>query len=251
MDRGVWMTIDAVVFDAYGTLYDVHSVFTTTEAEFPGHGEIITQVWRLKQLEYTWLRSQMGAYRSFWDVSEESLAYALGVIGLTHDPARFERIMDKYLHLDPYPEALSALDALKGRPRAILSNGNQAMLDALVRNTGLHDHLEQVISVETKQVFKPNPLAYDLVQETLGVAPARVLFVSSNSFDATAAKNYGFQVAWIERVTAPALHAEVADAATIGPTTMFKLLRMREENFGMTADHTLTSLSDLTAIMGV
>lgn len=243
------MTIDAIVFDAYGTLYDVQSVSVTTEEEFPGHGELITQVWRLKQLEYTWLRSQMGAYRSFWDLSEESLAFTLDAIGLAYDAGKFERIMDKYLHLDPYPETVAALDALSGKRCAILSNGNQEMLDALVKNTGLDTRLEAAISIDKKRIFKPNAAAYDLVGETLGVSPANVLFVSSNSFDATAAKNYGFNVAWIERLPAERLRAEIASEKAVGPTTMFKILRMREEKFNLAADHYLRSLSDLAAIV--
>ncbi|AUH66476.1 haloacid dehalogenase type II [Paracoccus zhejiangensis] len=243
------MAIEAVVFDAYGTLYDVQSVSAVTEQEFPGHGDIITQVWRIKQLEYTWLRSQMNSYRSFWEVSRESLAFTLDAVGLPYDNAAFERIMDKYLHLDPYPEAIPALEALKGRRRAILSNGNQQMLDALVANTGLADHLEAVISVEDAGVFKPNPRAYDLVGTGLDLSPNKVLFVSSNSFDATAAKNYGFRVAWIERVTAAALRGEVRSAGTVGPATMFKILRMREEKFDLPPDHYLTSLADLAPIL--
>lgn len=243
------MTIDAVVFDAYGTLYDVHSVFTTTEEEFPEWGELITQVWRLKQLEYTWLRSQMGAYRSFWELSEESLAFTLDAIGLEYNKACFERIMEKYLHLDPYPDSIAALSAIKGKPRAILSNGNQEMLDALVQNTGLGNLLEAVISIDKKQVFKPNPQAYDLVEETLNVTRENVLFVSSNSFDAVAAKNYGFQVAWIERVPAEVLRREIAASDIAGPTTLFKILRMREEKFDLPADHYLTSLADLHGII--
>lgn len=242
------MTIEAVVFDAYGTLYDVHSVFEVTEREFPGRGNLITQVWRLKQLEYTWLRSQMGAYRSFWELSEESLSYTLDVLGITHEKARFERIMDKYLHLDPYADTIPALDGLKGVKRAILSNGNQEMLDDLVRNTGLDSRLEAVISIDEKRVFKPNPAAYDLIGEKLGVTPSQVLFVSSNSFDACGALNCGFNVAWIERVTAQALREELASGAE-GPGTMFKVLRMRMEHFSMAPNHRLSSLSQLPALI--
>ena len=108
------MTIDAFVFDAYGTLFDVQSVSQITHQEYPQHGDLITQVWRLKQLEYTWLRSQMQAYRSFWDISEESLVYTLRAIGLPADAATIERILDKYLRLDPYPDCHDALAALGG-----------------------------------------------------------------------------------------------------------------------------------------
>ena len=242
------MTIEAFVFDAYGTLYDVHSVYEITSKEFPEHGELITQVWRLKQLEYTWLRAQMQSYRSFWEVSEESLVYTLRTIGLPTDKDIIGRIMDKYLHLDPYPECLSALDALSGVPLAILSNGNQQILDALVANTGLDSKLSAVISVDKVRTFKPNPKAYELVEKALNVKPANVMFVSSNAFDATAAKQFGFQVSWIERVTQETMAAEIASKDVVDPTTMFKMLRMQMENFDLEPDHRLTSLSELASL---
>ena len=243
------MTIDAFVFDAYGTLYDVHSVYEITSQEFPEHGELITQVWRLKQLEYTWLRSQMQSYRSFWKVSEESLVYTLKAIGLPTDKAVIDRILDKYLHLDPYPDCLDALDSLSGVPLAILSNGSQDMLNALVKNTGLERKLAAVISVEPVRTFKPSPKAYELVEQTLKVKPENVMFVSSNSFDATAAKQFGFQVSWIERVTPQAMAAEIASKDVVDPTTLFKILRMQLENFDLEPDHRLTSLSDLASLL--
>ena len=109
------MTIKAVVFDAYGTLYDVQSVADVTEAAFPGYGEMITQIWRIKQLEYSWLRSLMQRYRDFSVITQESLAYTLRILGLQYDNATFERILEKYLHLDLYPDALAALAAMRGR----------------------------------------------------------------------------------------------------------------------------------------
>src|ERR1700716_808709 len=140
------MTIKAVVFDAYGTLYDIQSVAAVTEQAFPGYGEIITQVWRIKQLEYTWLRSLMRRYVDFSFITRDSLAYTLRVLGLQHDEAAFERIMEKYLHLDLYPDALAALAAMKDRKLAILSNGSPDMLDALARNTGLDRVLDALLS---------------------------------------------------------------------------------------------------------
>lgn len=113
------MTIKAVVFDAYGTLYDIQSVAAVTEETFPGYGEIVTQIWRIKQLEYTWLRSLMGRYEDFSVITRDSLAYTLRCLGLKCDPAGFERIMDKYLHLDLYPDAIAALAAMKHRKLAI------------------------------------------------------------------------------------------------------------------------------------
>lgn len=243
------MPIKAFAFDAYGTLFDVQSVSQVTEEEFPERGDLITQVWRLKQLEYTWLRSLMGQYRSFWEISEESLVFTLNSIGLAFDDAKIARIMDKYLHLDPYPDTHATLDALQGNPLAILSNGNQDILDALVNNTGVAAKLSSVISIDSVKVFKPNDRAYELVEKNLGVAPADTLFVSSNAFDACAAKNFGFQVAWIERVTAQALSAEIDAASVVGPSTMFKMLRMQMENFDMEPDHRLKSLTDLASVL--
>ena len=130
------MKIKAIVFDAYGTLYDVQSVADITEEIFPGYGEIITQVWRIKQLEYTWLRSLMRQYRDFGAVTRDSLTYTLKCLGLEYDDASFARIMDKYLHLDLYPDAMLALEAMAEKKLAILSNGSPDILNALVRKIG-------------------------------------------------------------------------------------------------------------------
>jgi 2-haloacid dehalogenase len=189
------VTIKAVVFDAYGTLYDIKSVAAVTEQAFPGHGEIITQIWRIKQLEYTWLRSLMRRYQDFSDITRESLAYALRVLGLECDDGAFERIMDKYLHLDLYPDAAAALAGLRDRKLAILSNGSTAMLNALVRNSGLDRVLDATISVDARKIFKPAPEAYSLVESVLGVPPTETLFVSSNPWDACGAKAFGLNVA--------------------------------------------------------
>src|SRR5260370_28256240 len=131
------VTIKAVVFDAYGTLYDIQSVAAVTEEAFPGYGDIITQIWRIKQLEYSWLRSLMRRYEDFSVITRDSLVHTLNVLGLKHDSDAFERIMDKYLHLDLYPDAMASLTAMKDRKLAILSNGSTAMLHALVHNSGL------------------------------------------------------------------------------------------------------------------
>ena len=158
------MTITTIVFDAYGTLYDVQSVAAVTDQAFPGYGDIITQIWRIKQLEYTWLRSLMHRYEDFSIITRHSLIYTLKILGLSYEDTLFERIMDKYVHLDLYPDARQALEALKGRKLAILSNGSPAMLTALVRNTGLDKVLDATISVNSKKTFKPNPEAYTLIE---------------------------------------------------------------------------------------
>lgn len=243
------MTIKAVVFDAYGTLYDIQSVAAVTEQAFPGHGEIITQVWRLKQLEYTWLRSLMGRYRDFAAVTAESLAYALRVLGLRHEDDAFARIMDKYLHLDLYPDALAALSAMKDRTLAILSNGSPDMLNALVTNSGLDRVLDAVLSVDANRIFKPSPDAYALIESELGVPPHEVLFISSNPWDACGAKAFGLNVAWIERVTPEAMALACATSDLVPPLTMFKALRTQMDELDLAPDYRIHALSDLPALL--
>ena len=243
------MSIKAVVFDAYGTLYDVQSVADVTEEAFPGYGEIITQVWRIKQLEYSWLRSLMRRYQDFSVVTRDSLAYTLRILGLQYDEATFARLMDKYLHLALYPDALVALEALKGRKLAILSNGSPDMLNALVRNSGLARVLDATLSVDAKKIFKPSSEAYGLIEETLGVAPREVLFVSSNPWDACGARAFGLNVAWIERVTAEAMALLCVESEAIAPLTMFKALRTQMDELGIEVNHRIRSLSELPKVV--
>lgn len=241
------MTIKAIVFDAYGTLYDVQSVAGVTDAAFPGQGDTITQLWRLKQLEYTWLRAIMGRYEDFRAVTRDSLAYTLGTLGLQADKALFDRIVEAYNTLVPYPEAQQALGELAQYRLAILSNGSPVMLDALVRNSGLDRYLEAVISVDARKAYKPDPRAYELIQERLGVEPDEVVFVSSNGFDVAGAKSFGFKVARIERVTPAALRQELTGGAPIGPATMFRALRTQTEALGFAPDAVVKSLLELPA----
>jgi 2-haloacid dehalogenase len=243
------LSIKAVVFDAYGTLYDVQSVADVTEEAFPGYGGIITQVWRIKQLEYSWLRSLMGRYQDFAAVTRDSLAYTLRCLGLDYERATFERIIDKYLHLDLYFDALDALAALKGKQLAILSNGSPDMLNALVKNTGLDRVLDATISVDAKKVFKPNPQAYTLIEEELGVSPREVLFISSNPWDACGAKAFGLNVAWIERVTPEAMALLCVESETVAPLTLFKALRTQMDELGVEVNHRVHSLSELPGIV--
>ena len=243
------MTIKAVVFDAYGTLYDIQSVADVTEQAFPGYGDIITQIWRIKQLEYSWLRSLMQRYQEFSVVTRDSLAYTLRTLGLTYDDAAFATIIDKYLQLDLYPDALPALSALKGRKLAILSNGSPDMLNTLVANTGLDSILDATISVDAKKVFKPSPDAYTLIESTLGIGPHEVLFVSSNPWDACGAKSFGLNVAWIERVAPEAMALACVDNETVAPITMFKALRTQMDELGVAPDHRIRSLSELPGVV--
>ena len=243
------MTINAVVFDAYGTLYDVQSVAAVTEDVFPGYGEIVTQIWRIKQVEYSWLRSLMRRYQDFSTVTRDSLSYTLRCLGLQSDRSDFERIMDKYLHLDLYPDAAATLSRLKGRKLAILSNGSPAMLDALVRNSGLDRILHATISVDAKKIFKPSPDAYTLIEETLHVPPSEVLFISSNPWDACGAKAFGLNVAWIERVTPEAMALSCVQSDVVPPLTMFKAIRTQMDDLGLDPDYRIHSLSELPELI--
>ncbi|HET7889459.1 MAG TPA: haloacid dehalogenase type II [Bradyrhizobium sp.] len=243
------MTIKAVVFDAYGTLYDIQSVAAITEETFPGYGDIITQIWRIKQLEYTWLRSLMRRYEDFSVITRDSLAYTLRALGLSYDAAAFDRIMDKYLHLDLYPDAATSLASLKGMKLAILSNGSSEMLNALVKNTGLERVLDATISVDRKRIFKPAPEAYSLIEEVLGVPMHEVLFVSSNPWDACGAKSFGLNVAWIERVTPQAMAEACVRSNVVAPLTMFRALRTQMDELGVAPDHRIHALSELSSLI--
>ena len=239
------MTIKAVVFDAYGTLYDIQSVAAITDEAFPGYGEIITQIWRIKQLEYTWLRSLMRRYEDFSVITRESLAYTLRVLGLKHDAAAFERIMDKYVHLDLYPDAMATLAALKGRKLAILSNGTTDMLNALVQQhrarprTGCH-HQHRL-----QKDLQASAGSLHADRSESRRAPAEVLFVSSNPLDACGAKAFGLNVAWIERVTPQAMALACVKSDVVPPLTMFKAIRTQMDELGVKPDHRIHGLSEL------
>jgi 2-haloacid dehalogenase len=243
------VTIKAVVFDAYGTLYDVQSVAAVTEEAFPGYGEIITQIWRIKQLEYTWLRSLMRRYEDFSVVTRDSLAYTLRVLGLEHDSGVFERIMDKYLHLDLYPDARSALAAMRDRKLAILSNGSPGMLNALVRNSGLDRVLDATVSIDSQKIFKPAPEPYTLIESVLGVRAAEAMFVSSNPWDACGAKAFGLNVAWIERVTPQAMALSCIKSDSVAPLTMFKAIRTQMDELGLEPDYRIHALAELPGLV--
>lgn len=191
----------------------------------------------------------MERYESFETITREALSYVLENLGLTYDEAAFERLMDKYRHLDPYPDAIATLQRLKaGQKLAILSNGSSDMLNALVKNTGIEPMLDATISIESRRVFKPSPRTYTLIEERLGVLPKDTLFVSSNGFDVSGAKAFGLRVAWIERITPEQLAAEFDDRPA-GPLAMFKALRMRNEQMGFEPDYRIKSLSELTGIV--
>ena len=191
---------EAFVFDAYGTLFDVHSVSARCESCFPGKGAQLSQLWRAKQLEYTWQRSLMQRYVPFSSVTREALAYSWEVLKLELSVAQMEGLMAEYLNLSVYPDVPGTLNTIKEK-KAILSNGSPDMLLPLVQNSGLQ--LDAVISVDELKIFKPAPQVYELAVKQLGVAKERIGFVSSNCWDALGAKAYGFNVYWINRTHAP------------------------------------------------
>jgi 2-haloacid dehalogenase len=241
------MAIKALVFDAYGTLFDVQSVAGVTDAAFPGHGETITQIWRLKQLEYTWLRALMGRYEDFWTVTCESLGFTLETLGLSATPELIAEIAEAYDALALYPEARQALEELASFRLAIFSNGSPVMLKRLVAQAGIGELLETVISVDEIGVYKPDPRGYAHVEKRLGLARGEILFVSSNGFDIAGAKAHGFAAARIARMPGETLRAELAGADAIGPMLMFKALRMQPERLGLDADLTIAALTDLVS----
>lgn len=201
--------IRGYVFDAYGTLFDVRSVADAAR-EVTDDAAALVATWRQKQLEYTWLRALMDRYEDFWAVTESALRYAVRRHGLTVSEAQFRRLLEAYLTLAPFPEVRTALARLAGRPRAILSNGSPRMLAAAVASAGLARELEHVISVDRVRTYKPSPAVYALGPEALGIPAGELLFVSSNGWDVAGAKAFGYQVAWCNRLGAPAEELGVA-----------------------------------------
>jgi 2-haloacid dehalogenase len=193
----------ALVFDAYGTLFNVHSVQARCEEFWPGKGALLSQAWRGKQLEYSWLRSLMGRYVPFSTVTREALEYACASLGLVAGPAEKEALMNEYLNLAPFPEVPAALGRLRGRKLAILTNGSPDMIDPLVKNRNLEKTFDAVLSVDEIKVYKPAFAVYEMAVRRLRVPKEDIGFVSSNCWDALGAKSFGFRVYWINRAKAP------------------------------------------------
>lgn len=196
----------ALVFDAYGTLFDPYSVGQACEREFPGQGAALGRMWRAKQLEYTWLRSLMARYEDFWKVTLAALEYACRALSLELSPETKARLMDEYLRLAPYPEAGETLARLKqsGQRLLILSNGTPGMLSAVVENAGLAEVFEQVLSVHAVKIYKPSPAVYQLAATRTRLERAAIGFVSSNCWDICGAASFGFKTFWVNRTGAPA-----------------------------------------------
>jgi 2-haloacid dehalogenase len=196
------MQVQGLLFDAYGTLFDVHSVMEAGRA-VTADPQALSALWRQKQLEYAWLRSLMGRYEDFWAVTESALIFACRRLGLEVSAPARRRLMDAYLALDAFPEVREALVRLRDLPCAILSNGSPRMLEAVVAYSGLGEHLRAVISVDQVRTFKPHPAVYALGPARLGLARDTIGFVSSNAWDVAGAKAFGFPVVWVNRLAAP------------------------------------------------
>jgi 2-haloacid dehalogenase len=195
----------AVLFDAYGTLFDVYSVALLAEQLFPGHGERLAVLWRDKQIDYTRLLSMSGRYRPFWDLTRAGLRYAAQRLGLALDGTVEDRLMNQYRHLSAFPENREVLAELqrRGVPTGILSNGDPDMLQVAVRSAGLAEHLQHVLSVHAVQRYKTDPAAYALGPAALKLSAREILFVSSNGWDAIGATWFGYTTLWVNRAGLP------------------------------------------------
>jgi 2-haloacid dehalogenase len=211
------VSVDALVFDAYGTLFDVQSVVTLAERLFPERGAALSQLWRAKQLEYTWLQSLMLSpvqhREDFAALTAHALDYAIEALGLPQHGVARHRLLDAYLDLSPFPDAAPALAALAPLPRIILSNGTREMLEPLAGSTGIAANLDAILSVDAAGIYKPSPRVYQLAVDHLKLLPIRIGFVSSNGWDVVGAKAFGFKAFWVNRSGAPReRHGPKADA---------------------------------------
>lgn len=197
--------ISALVFDAYGTIFDVHSVTRLAESLFPGKGAALSAAWRTKQLEYTWLRSLMGQYEDFSRITQSSLEWSFEHLAIVAGEDARRALLDEYRKLAMFPEVPAVLEKLAAtKPLAILSNGHPEMLNAVVEHNGLRSRFRGgVLSVHPAKVFKPHPSVYRIAEDQLGVPRSLMGFVSSNGWDAAGAKAFGFRVFWVNRAGAP------------------------------------------------
>ena len=191
----------AVVFDAYGTLFDVHSVASLAEQLFPGKGEALSQLWRQKQLEYSWLRAMSRRYKPFWEITRDALRFSATRLGLALTPELEVRLMNQYSSLSAFPENLQALRDMKaaGLPLGILTNGNQDMIEVSVRSSGMTGLFDHLLSSQAVETFKTMDSIYALAPAAFGCRAREILFVSSNCWDAIGARWYGYTSFWINR----------------------------------------------------
>jgi 2-haloacid dehalogenase len=195
--------IQALAFDAYGTLFDLRPLGTLCQELFPGRGAELGRLWRAKQVEYAWLLTLTGLYEDFWHVTDAALTFACRALGLSCPSATRDRLMDAYLHLRPYPDVIPALKALSEFTLVIVSNGTPQMLHAAVARAGLEGMFSHIISVEEAKAYKPSPQAYRLACQKTGLDKDRIGFVSSNAWDVIGAKAFGYWTCWVNRDDSP------------------------------------------------
>jgi 2-haloacid dehalogenase len=218
---GRFKDVKALAFDAYGTLFDVFSVTALCEQLFPGKGNQLAQIWRVKQLQYSLLRTTMGRHRDFWGLTEDGLVWAAKNLQLDLTPDRKKQLMEAYLSLAAFPDVKPGLEALKKQEikLAILSNGEPKMLEAAARSAGIRGLLDDIISVEEVKVFKASPRVYNLAPERMKVTNPELGFVSANNWDAIGAVSAGLRTFWIQRAA-----AEVPEELGFQPDTTIKAL---------------------------
>ena len=192
--------ITTCVFDAYGTLFDINAACRELSKEVGDRWNDLSNLWRLRQVEYTWLRNSMNEYIDFWKITSDALDYAMETLNINNIKLR-DDLLSLYLKLEAYPEVKSILEYIKKRKMktAILSNGNKKMLESAVTNAKIQHLLDKVLSVDDCKIYKPASEVYDLVDKKMGVKKENVLFFSSNAWDMHAASNYGFKTIWVNR----------------------------------------------------
>ena len=192
--------IKACIFDAYGTLFDVNAACRELSKEVGDSWEQLASLWRLRQVEYTWLRNSMDQYIDFWQITSDALDYAMETLDIENIGLR-EELLNLYLKLEAYPEVKGLLTKLKqrGLKTAILSNGSMKMLNSAVDNANIREYLDEILSVEECEIYKPSSKVYDLVKIKMQINKENVLFFSSNAWDMHAASNYGFKTIWVNR----------------------------------------------------
>jgi len=218
--------VRALVFDAYGTLFDPFAVKTRAEELFPGNGAALSQLWRAKQLEYSWLRTLMGSYENFWKITEDALVFSCRTLKLSCEEHKRKQLMQVYLTLPAFPEVKLALEKLSNLPLSILSNGTLNMLSPLVAANKMAHIFKNIFSVDALQMYKPRPEVYQHAVTSLGIPKEAIGFISSNYWDIAGATSFGFRTYWLNR-------------QSVVP-----------DGLGVTPSATLQSLSDLPAHLG-
>jgi 2-haloacid dehalogenase len=208
-------SVRALVFDAYGTLFDPFAVKARAEELFPGNGAALSQLWRAKQLEYSWLRTLMGRYENFWKITDEALVYSCRTLKLSCDEHQRKQLMQVYLTLPAFPEVKPALEKLAPLHLSILSNGTPEMLSPLVASNNMVHFFKNIFSVDALHMYKPRPEVYQLAVESIGIPKESIGFVSSNYWDIAGATSFGFRTFWLNRASMPADELGLTPSATL------------------------------------